>query len=69
MTDTPTAKELFLAEVERLRSLLKAVEWEGSCMSEAACPFCREYRYNAGCTEISKHMETCPAFTPEGEVK
>lgn len=49
------------ADNARLRALAKAAEWKDA----GACPWCwadRDARHG-------EHGDSCPAFTPEGEVR
>jgi hypothetical protein len=62
------------AELERLRGLIKAVEWS-SGEDAYSCPWCDADRYlmrygnGRPVKGTGAHRETCPAFTPSGEVK
>lgn len=52
-----------IAEIERLRGLIKNAEYTDTGYSAGVytCNWCFE--------EHPKHAENCPAFTPDGEVK
>lgn len=67
LTAARTAVPELLAEVERLRGLVKRVEWEGDDGLNASCPWCRAQRFEW--REQNPHDADCDAFTPEGEVK
>lgn len=47
---------MLMADNERLRALIKAVEW-----SEYRCPWCGEKR--------DEHESECPAFSSDGKVR
>lgn len=66
-----------MAEVERLRALIKSVEDNGEPRPPAhdnylpwrdgkPCPWCNRYRCE---TAPGGHAKDCPAFTPEGELR
>jgi hypothetical protein len=52
-----------LATGDRLRALIKAQEWGSDAHGDPACPWCPALRIDHA------HLPTCPAFTPEGEVR
>lgn len=56
-----TAVPALIAEVERLRGLVKAAE-KGAVSRYENCPWCGSDSYMDG------HL-SCPAFTPKGEVR
>lgn len=54
-----------VADNERLRGLLKQVEFEandGCCEGGPICPWCGEDKGH-------RHQSSCPAFLPDGQVK
>lgn len=61
-----------LADNERLKGLIKKVEWDGcGCGSEAEptrCPWCLESEESYADRPGETHRN-CPAFTPDGVVK
>lgn len=64
------APEGALTGVDRLRALIKSVEFSGVTSprdGDACCPWCGCLKYAIEGTE--KHAEDCSAFTPEGEAK
>lgn len=56
-----------VAEVERLRGLIKHAEREGDDGLNAACPWCHALFFEW--RQENPHTADCPAFTPEGKVK
>lgn len=64
-TDVPA----LVAEVRRLRGLIRRVEYRGSSGSAywyRACSWCSATSSDG---RDPPHDDDCPAFTPEGEVK
>lgn len=57
-------RALLLAEVDRLRALVKEAEFkaEGGHWDEAVCPWC-------DANSFRKHTPQCPAFTENGDVR
>lgn len=64
-----------LAEVRRLRALIKQAEWLGGGyeddqgdveVSEGFCPWCGAQGYDDDWS-AGDHKPTCPAFPPSGE--
>jgi len=63
-TDVPD----LVAEVERLRSVIKRSEIESYPFDH--CPFCQaDFSMNSGDNDECLHLPTCPAFYPDGDVK
>lgn len=66
-------RRALLAEVERLRVLIKKAEWFGGIGthdSETGCPWCEsDGFYQMSNVGHGKHEPECPAFTEDGEVK
>jgi hypothetical protein len=62
-----------VAEVRRLRGLIKKAEWysgAGGFESEHGCPWCdSDGYYESSHVGHGKHQEDCPAFTRNGDVK
>ena len=62
-----------VAEVRRLRKLVKDAEWfpgVGGLESEHGCPWCEsDGFYSSSKTGHGKHFPECPAFTVDGEVR
>lgn len=69
--------DFLLAEIQRLRGLIKKAEWESyaECMDgdEGVCPWCHVLRAQGVVSEThdrtDSHYPNCPAFTESGEVK
>ncbi len=61
-----TAVPELIAEVERLRGLIKQTEFVDGNLG-AYCPHC--IGVNSSAYSVSGHRDDCPAFTPDGEVK
>lgn len=60
-------RDALLAEVERLRGLIKAVEWVGSCCYDSFCAWCGSPQsYDQRKTG---HNDDCPTFTKSGDVR
>ena len=59
---------LLAGEIDRLRALVKAVEWPGVGDGNHVCQFCDAGFYE---TSISRpnHQPDCPAFWPDGRVR
>lgn len=57
-------QEASRAEVYRLRALIKDAEWDArrGRDDDACCPWCQTY-------DNESHLDICPAFTPEGNVR
>jgi ATP/maltotriose-dependent transcriptional regulator MalT len=54
---------IVVGDNKRLRALIKAAQWAAEHHdSEGVCPWCER-------GSLRKHADTCPAFTPEGEVR
>ncbi len=55
-----------VAEIRRLMAVVKQAEWAGGYgyECEPVCPWC-----DANKTDKEPHDDTCPAFTPGGEVR
>lgn len=62
-----------VAEVRRLRELVKAAEWFcgiGAYDSEHGCPWCEsDGFYEHSKLGKGRHEATCPAFTEGGDVR
>lgn len=62
-----------VAEVRRLRGLIKAAEWfagVGGYDSESGCPWCEsDGFYPSSKLGHGRHAADCPAFTPDGRVR
>lgn len=54
------AAEALVAEVRRLRGLIKQIE--SAARQGAACPYCDSWI-------AERHAADCPAFNPDGTVK
>jgi len=62
---------LVVAELERLRALIKTAEYANESHGEATCPWCGEVARGHRWTKLDDpaHRDQCEAFTPAGEVK
>lgn len=73
VTGEPDRAQIF--EISRLKALIKEAEWcKRNCgmdVEPAGCPWCKGDvdGYGPSKLDAKKHDATCPAFTPEGEVK
>lgn len=54
-----------LADLDRLRALVKAAEWEGGA-DDRECPWCEQTGSERW---PSPHFGSCPAFTADGVVR
>lgn len=68
--DEDASRARLVAEVRRLKGLVKGAEWSGyaECLGgdEGVCPWCGNMRASlVGAT----HAATCHAFTPDGAVR
>lgn len=59
--------ELLREEVRRLRGLVKDAEGTEREGGHVGCPWCDSSAYYA--EKPAAHFKTCPAFTPEGELR
>jgi hypothetical protein len=59
--DADEDRDALLAEVRRLRGLIKRVEEVDNDFGTMFCPWC------VGCAK--DHAADCPAFTPDGDVR
>lgn len=64
---TPSPVLLMIAEIRRLRGLLKRAERNGNINLGPCCPWCGAHHTmpHAGPDALLE----CPAFTPDGEVR
>lgn len=56
---------LLVAEVRRLKALVKKAEWSAGLefgMTDAGCPWCES-------EQGEPHCDECPMFTPTGDVR
>jgi hypothetical protein len=60
-----------VAEVRRLRGLIKEAETHGEWGGDSACPWCDAVRRRAGTSfaYMEPHTMGCPAFHPDGSVR
>lgn len=58
-----------LAEIRRLRGLVKSVERAGDTFPSGGCPACPWCGATVDDRRAEPHREDCPAFTPEGAVR
>lgn len=58
-----------LLEIERLRELMRVVEWAGTTPNEvySACPWCRTIAPSHDAH--ARHRDECPAFSDLGVVR
>ena len=68
--DVSSEVPALLAEIERLRGLIKAAEWSGYHETprgdEGVCPWCDVEFYTR---PEGEHAIACPAFTESGDVR